>query len=256
MESGMKETATMYRRKSTGIGETVRTLVYALLIAFGVRTFVFEPFNIPSGSLIPTLLIGDYLFVSKFSYGYSAKSVAFGLPLFNGRILSSTPKVGDIVVFKNPVDNTVYIKRLIGMPGDRVQMLQGRLYVNGQKIDRTEVENFVEGTFGGRPILRKQYEETLPNGVKHRILENDGDDGRLDNTREYLVPDGNYFMMGDNRDNSQDSRVPDKVGYVPEENLIGRAELIWFSLDEDAHFWEFWKWPTSIRFNRLLQIIR
>jgi signal peptidase I len=251
----MRDAETMPRRKSSGIGETARTLVYALLIAFGIRTFVVEPFNIPSGSLIPTLLIGDYLFVTKFSYGYSAKTIAFGLPLFKGRILASTPKRGDIIVFRNQVDGIVYIKRLIGLPGDKVQMISGRLWINGQQVERHEIEPYVTTTNWGQKINELQYEETLPNGVKHRIIERRGDNGDWDNTREYVVPENSYFMMGDNRDNSQDSRTP-QVGYVPEENLIGRAEIVWFSLDEDTHFWELWKWPTSIRWSRLFMLIR
>ncbi|GIL38649.1 signal peptidase I [Roseiterribacter gracilis] len=250
----------MTRTKSTGIGETARTLVYALLIAFGIRTFVVEPFNIPSGSLIPTLLVGDYLFVTKFSYGYSAKTIAFGAPLFKGRILASTPKRGDIIVFRNQVDGVVYIKRLIGLPGDKVQMLQGRLWINGKQVERREIEPYVTKTNWGRSVSEIQYEEILPSSlgsasVTHRIIERNGDAGQWDTTGEYSVPDGNYFFMGDNRDNSQDSRTP-QVGLVPEENLIGRAEIVWFSLDEDTHFWELWKWPTSIRWSRLFMLIR
>jgi signal peptidase I len=250
----MREADTITRRKSSGIGETARTLIYALLIAFGIRTFVVEPFNIPSGSLIPTLLIGDYLFVTKFSYGYSAKTIAFGLPLFKGRILATTPKRGEIIVFRNQVDGTVYIKRLIGLPGDKVQMLQGRLWINGKQVERREIEPYVSKTSWGRPVSELQYDETLPGGVTHHIIERRGDTGEWDNTGEYVVPDASYFMMGDNRDNSQDSRTP-QVGFVPEENLIGRAEIIWFSLDEDTHFWELWKWPMSIRWSRLLKLI-
>lgn len=256
----MKDSETMTRTKPTGIGETARTLVYALLIAFGIRTFVIEPFNIPSGSLIPTLLVGDYLFVTKFSYGYSAKTIAFGLPLFKGRILATTPKRGDIIVFRNQVDGTVYIKRLIGLPGDKVQMIEGRLWINGKKVERREIDPYVTTTTWGRTVTEQQFEETLPPsanavGVTHRIIERNGDTGAWDNTAEYVVPDGDYFFMGDNRDNSLDSRAP-QVGFVPQENLIGRAEIVWFSLDEDTHFWEIWKWPTSIRWSRLFMLIR
>jgi signal peptidase I len=240
----------MKSKHAGGIVETVRTVVYAILIALFVRTVAYEPFNIPSGSMIPTLLIGDYLFVSKFSYGYSRYSLPLGLPLFSGRILSTPPQRGDVVVFKLPRDNsTDYIKRVIGLPGDRIQMKAGRLYINDELVKRDRIEDYVERE-GAYAIRRFQYTETLPNGVKHRILEM-SDDGPLDNTPVFTVPPDHYFMMGDNRDNSSDSRDPNGgVGYVPGENLVGRADFLFFSTDGSAHFWEVWKWPFAVRYAR------
>ena len=241
----------MSEKKASGWGETIRTIVYAVLIALVVRTFLYEPFNIPSGSMIPTLLVGDYLFVSKFSYGYSRYSFPLGLPPFDGRVLSDTPERGDVAVFKLPTDNeTDYIKRLIGLPGDQIQVKGGVLHINGDPVKRQKLaERRVMG-FGGRMQVTTEYVETLPNGRRHLIWE-DSDHAPLDNTEVYMVPEGHYFAMGDNRDNSQDSRVLSQVGYVPFENLIGRAEFLFFSTDGSARIWELWKWPTAIRFGRL-----
>ncbi|MEC4590682.1 MULTISPECIES: signal peptidase I [Nitrospirillum] len=233
-------------------GDVVRTVIYALIIALGVRTVAFEPFNIPSGSMIPTLLIGDYVFVSKFSYGYSRYSLPLGLPLFHGRIFGSVPERGDVVVFRLPTDTSQdYIKRVIGLPGDRIQMIDGILHINGEPVKRERVEDYTMETPFGRQSAVPRYIETLPNGVKHTIIEIMGDDGGLDNTPVYTVPEGHIFCMGDNRDNSQDSRVLNVVGYVPLENVVGKAQFKFFSLEEGVHFWEFWKWPTSIRFGQI-----
>ena len=240
------------RQESGGWGESIRTIAYAVLIALVIRTFAFEPFNIPTGSMIPTLLIGDYLFVSKFSYGYSKHSLPFSLPLIPGRVMFSPPERGDVVVFKKPSDNkTDYIKRVIGLPGDRIQVKEGRLYINSQIVERTRTEPFAYEE-GSRVALIPQYVETLPNGRKHVILEL-SDRGPLDDTPEYVVPAGHYFAMGDNRDNSQDSRVLSEVGYIPAENLVGKAQVLFFSTSGQAQIWEFWKWPKAIRFGRLLQ---
>jgi signal peptidase I len=234
-------------------GETGRTVLYAGLIALGIRTFAYEPFNIPSGSMIPTLLVGDYLFVSKFSYGYSKHSFPFSLAPFKGRILKGEPERGDVVVFKEPRDNkTDFIKRLVGLPGDRIQMKGGILHINGEPVKRERIADYVFKNDYGSTERRIQYLETLPNGRVHLIIE--VDDERLsDNTPEFQVPDNHYFAMGDNRDNSQDSRF---IGFVPAENLVGRAEFLWFSSDGSASFFEFWKWPSAIRFSRLFGAVR
>ena len=239
------------RKKSSGFWETVRTVVYAIVIAIVVRTFAYEPFNIPSGSMIPTLLVGDYLFVSKFSYGYSRHSLPFGLPLFSGRIFGNAPKRGDVVVFKKPTDTHIdYIKRLIGLPGDHVQVVHGELLINGQKVDRKQADDYVEHDSQGNTLRVAEYQETLPGGVTHPILRlPDSDELGANNTIEFIVPPDHYFMMGDNRDNSADSRVLNDVGYVPAENLVGRAEFIFFSAD-GAALWEVWKWPWAIRWSR------
>ena len=245
----------MARKSSGGWGESLKTILYAALIAVGIRTVAFEPFNIPSGSMIPTLLVGDYLFVSKFSYGYSRHSMPFSPNLFEGRIFGRMPERGDVAVFKLPRDNaTDYIKRIIGLPGDRVQVRNGILHINGQAVRRESLGPFtVEGD--GPRITVRRYRETLPGGRVHEILEMQ-DDGGFDNTPEFLVPPGHVFVMGDNRDNSLDSRAMGVVGFVPLENLLGRAEIIFFSVDETAVWWQPWTWPFAIRWNRLFMGVR
>ncbi|MCB1884183.1 MAG: signal peptidase I [Geminicoccaceae bacterium] len=239
-------------RKSGGLKDTVRTFVYAVAIALFVRTFFYEPFNIPSGSMKPTLLVGDYLFVSKFSYGYSRYSIPFSPDLFDGRILSSLPDRGDIVVFKLPSDNsTDYIKRVVGLPGDQVQVIEGLVYINGEAVPQKPV-----GTFGedvdGQKLTVPMLEERLPGEDHvHDVLDITSL-GRLDNTGVYSVPEDHVFVMGDNRDNSLDSRT-DHVGFVPLENLVGRADFLLFSIDETWSFWQPWTWVTAIRFNRLFR---
>ncbi len=245
----------MATRKSAKFWDTVKTVAYAVLIALAIRTVAYEPFNIPSGSMKPTLLVGDYLFVSKFSYGYSRHSLPLSLPLIPGRILMSEPERGDIAVFKLPSDNkTDYIKRIIGLPGDRIQVSKGRLHVNGKQVVRRRVADFIEIDEYGRIHRTAQFDETLPNGRTHRILEHT-DQGQLDNTPVYVVPEGHYFAMGDNRDNSLDSRVLGGVGFVPAENLVGRAEILFFSIDGSASVWEFWRWPATIRFKRFFDLV-
>jgi signal peptidase I len=243
-------------QKGGGLGETVKIVIQALLLALVVRTFLFQPFNIPSGSMKDTLLVGDYLFVSKYAYGYSRFSLPFGqyFPSF-GRVWGSLPKRGDIVVFKLPRDeSTDYIKRVIGLPGDKIQMINSVLYINGKAVPRVQ-DGFYEtkDAFGAETKVQR-YRETLPNGVSYDTLALDPN-GFEDNTPVYEVPPDHLFMMGDNRDNSTDSRVLSAVGYVPVENLVGRAEILFFSVHEDAAAWEFWKWPWTVRWDRIFKLL-
>ena len=223
------------KRKEGGFAETIRVVFHALIIALVIRTFLFQPFNIPSGSMIPTLLVGDYLFVSKYSYGYTHYSFPFSPPFFSGRIFGSQPQRGDVVVFRLPKDDSIdYIKRLIGLPGDHVESRNKVLYINGKEMKQIALDSTVddEPAIGGIPeqhIPVEVKEEDL-DGVKHRIFVNQG----LGLTEDFdvVVPPGNYFMMGDNRDNSDDSRM---WGFVPDKNLIGKAFGIWMSWDAIHH---------------------
>jgi signal peptidase I len=245
---------------TSGWWETIKIVLQALAIALVVRVFFYQPFNIPSGSMKDTLLVGDYLFVSKLSYGYSRYSFPFSLNLFSGRIWSAEPKRGDVVVFKLPRDPSFdYIKRVIGLPGDEISVRGGVVYLNGKEIPRQRVGDFVTREDGG-PLRRiPVYQETLPEGRKFRVLDSEPK-GPADNVGPFKVPPAHYFMMGDNRDNSTDSRAPWGVGYVPRENLIGRAEIIFFSaaLDEDEAFriTTPWRWPFDIRWNRFFNLVR
>jgi signal peptidase I len=243
-------------QEKSGVKDTIRVVIHALILALLVRIFLFQPFNIPSGSMIPTLLVGDYLFVSKYSYDYSRYSFPFGPNLFSGRIWAKEPNRGDVVVFKLPRDNeTDYIKRVIGLPGDEIQMIHGVLHINGEAVKKERVDDFVMRDPAGRERHMARYMETLPNGVTYPVLDLINE-GIGDNTEVYKVPEGHFFMMGDNRDNSTDSRFLSEVGYVPFENLVGRAQIIFFSIDEDASFWQIWKWPTDVRWSRILEAVR
>lgn len=234
--------------KKEGFLETVKTVVVAVLLAMIFRSFFYEPFHIPSGSMKGNLLVGDYLFVSKMSYGYSRYSFPFGFPLFKGRIFydQNRPQRGDVVVFRKPNQPDVdFIKRVIGLPGDKIQVVDGRLYINGQQIPRRPVGDFTEFDEASRTqVSIPQYIETLPNGKEYKVLDQTRF-GVVDNTVVYKVPSGHYFMMGDNRDNSTDSRYIHEVGFIPEENLVGRAELIAFSMGEGI----------SLRFDRFFTLI-
>lgn len=286
----------MARAKATqkdGFWETVKTIFWALLIAAAFRTILFQPFSIPSGSMKPTLLVGDYLFVSKFAYGYSRFSLPFSPDVIEGRIWSAEPERGDVVVFKHPgkdecsqgpvetvvgfvrrltgsyvgfVDDCAdYVKRVVGLPGDQLQVIGSLLYINGQPVKMQRIEDFVEPRVPrgnpprppqckrplpaiGGPCIKEQWIETLPDGLSHPVLNITGEMGDAassprgpDNTQIFTVPSGHYFFMGDNRDNSLDSRAD--VGFVPFENLIGRADVIAFSWD--GAFWQFWNWRAD-----------
>lgn len=257
-------------RKSES-GGALKTIFYAVLIAFIVRTFLYEPFNIPSDSMYPGLYKGDYLFVSKFSYGYSNYSFPFSPNISDGRILEGKPKAGDVAVFRQPNNTKVdFIKRVIGTPGDTVQVKGGRLYLNGKLVRRegplTRTDLKTTGnrkaydaltgrectTSAGLPTAAKLYREVLPNGRNYLIYECSDAEQGSDNTGIYKVPAGHYFMMGDNRDNSSDSRFA-TVGMVPVKNFIGKAQFMFFSVNGSANLWEVWKWPGAIRFGRLFQ---
>jgi len=236
--------------------ENFKTLFYALIIALLIRSFLFQPFYIPSSSMEPNLLIGDRLFVSKFSYGYSRHSLPFSPKIFNNRILINEPEVGDIIVFKTPADNrTDYIKRLIGMPGDKIQIINENLYINGIKIRKKKIENLFSITCGGVTLDVDFYEETLPNGKNHISVYRK--EGTMVNTDEYLVPENHYFFMGDNRDCSKDSRFLSSVGYVNINNFVGKAQVIFFSSNkEKGQLYKFWRWNESLRISRFFEKIK
>ena len=235
------------------IYDNAKTLLGALIIAILIRSLLFQPFYIPSSSMEPSLLVGDRLFVSKYSYGYSRHSFPFSPPIFNGRIMFSEPKRGDVVVFKTPADNrTDYIKRLIGLPGDEIQFINGELIINGKKVNRKPIK-IVEPIRCGNFLLKTNtFIETLPNGVKHFVTYRK--EGTLQNTKKYIVPKNHYFLMGDNRDCSKDSRYQDDVGFVNNLNLVGKAKIIFFSNDTKiSSLLKFWNLPNSFRLDRTLK---
>ena len=230
--------------------ENIKTFLYALIIAIIIRSLIIQPFYIPSSSMEPTLLVGDRLFVTKFSYGYSKHSFPFSPPILNKRIMFNTPERGDVIVFKTPADNrTDYIKRLIGLPGDKVQFIDSNLYLNNSEILRSKVLNKSKIYCGSKSIEVFKFEEKMPNGKTfHTVyLKN----YTYKNSDVYTVPENHYFFLGDNRDCSKDSRYLSSVGYVHKDNLVGKAQLIFFSSDKKiGSLFSFWKWNKSIRFNR------
>jgi signal peptidase I len=239
--------------------EIIKTVVYALLIALFLRVIFFQPYTIPSASMEPNLYEGDYIIVSKYSYGWSRHSIPFSPPLFQGRIFFHAPHRGDIVVFKLPSNTHVdYVKRLIGVPGDRIQMKKGLLYLNDQQVPRSYLGSVKEDSGYGfvRDVFR--YKETLPGG-KTFTTNDFGPDGELDNTDVYVVPEGYYFMMGDNRDNSSDSRVAPAnggVGFVPAENLEGKAQIILLSWSPGASIFKPWTWVMNARPSRFFHLLQ
>jgi len=243
----------MMKNKNSLISN-LKSISLAVLIALIIRSFFAEPFNIPSGSMKPNLLVGDFIFVSKWSYGFSKHSLPFSIPLFSGKIFSKLPERGEVVVFKTPEDNrTDYIKRVIGLPGDRIQIIDGRIIINDNLILRKKLNDFIDTDKNSSIKRVRKYKEYFFN--KEIEVLDIMDQGIVDNTNLYVVPEGHFFVMGDNRDNSQDSRFTNIVGYIPIENLIGKAQFIFFSL-ENSRFLELWKWPKAIRTKRLFMQIQ
>ncbi len=235
--------------------ENVKTLLFALLIAIIIRSFLIQPFYIPSSSMEPNLLVGDRLFVTKYSYGYSKHSLPFSPPLFNGRLLSKNPKRGDVIVFKTPADNrTDYIKRLIGLPGDKIQFIDSNLYVNNSEILKSRISQNDIIFCGENNINVFTFEESLTNGKKYNTVYLK--DFSFQNSDIFIVPQDHYFFLGDNRDCSKDSRFLSSVGYVHKDNLVGKAQFIFFSSDKSVgSIFYFWKWKRSIRFDRFFKKI-
>ena len=233
------------------IKSNLLTLFYALVIALIIRTFLIQPFFIPSSSMEPNLLVGDRLFASKFDYGYSKHSFPFSLGPISNRIFSNVPDRGDVIIFKPPHTNLDYIKRLIGLPGDRIEVQNGNLIINSKSLEYENIREDSKVLKNGRVIKINVLKETLPNGISYEIYNYlDGSPG--DNTKEFVVPENHYFFMGDNRDNSNDSRF---WGTVEFNRLVGKAQIIFFSTEDGSTILEFWKWPFDIQFNRLLKLI-
>lgn len=233
--------------------DLVQVVALAIAAAFLIRIVLFQPFNIPTGSMIPSLLIGDYLFISKYSYGYSRYSLPFRLPLFEGRLFGAEPERGDVVVFH--FAGVDYIKRLVGLPGDRVQMRGGRLYINEAEVARRPLAPLLTRDLYGYDREIPRYEEVLPNGRRYETLDLI-ENGAGDTTKAYLVPTGHYFMLGDNRDNSSDSRFSAPIGFVPAENLIGKAQFLYFSKAAPPEDRNAPRKDGFIRWERLLKAVR
>ena len=278
-----KDASKQESSQKSNFWDTSKTLIFALLVAFALRSFLFEPFNIPSGSMIPNLLVGDFLFVSKWTHGYSRYSFPFGFNIFSGRILEfQKPQSGEVMVFKNPRDtDSQWIKRTVGLPGDTVQMKEGILHINGTPAKLEYVGNYTYFDADDNSTHTAQkFIETFPNGNQHFIIkETPFGEGRLDSTPLYEVPAGHYFMMGDNRDNSGDSRIINNLGFVPAEYILGSADLIYFSTEyaywphstpnhpmnwlslsdwfaPQFIWWQPWKWFSSIRYDRFFKRIQ
>ena len=236
--------------------DNLKTLLIALFIAVIIRSLLFQPFYIPSSSMEPTLLVGDRIFVSKYTYGYSKHSFPFSPPILNKRIFSSEPKYGDLIVFKTPSDNrTDFIKRLVGLPGDKIQIKNGDLLINQEKVEKEEMLNDFEIKCGGENIDVKLFNEILPNNIKHTVVYNKI--GSMVNSDLYIVPEDHYFLLGDNRDCSRDSRFLSSVGYVHKDNLVGKARLIFFSNDtNNGSVLKIWNWNNSFRFKRLFKKLK
>ena len=248
-------------RNTTSVVEFFKTIFFAGLISIGIHIFLFEPFFIPSGSMVPTLLVGDYLFVNKFAYGFSHFSLPFSPNIFPGRIFGHLPVRGAVIVFRPPGElGTDFIKRVIGLPRDTIQVTEGQLYINDTVVARTYEGDYTDDS-SGMPIVGRKFSEILPNGEAHAILkvtDGPGDTGSFDpnNTPVYRVPPGDLFVMGDNRDNSEDSRFMDgPVGFLPLENVVGPADMIFFSINWRSPVYEFWEWPSEIRWGRIFRRI-
>jgi signal peptidase I len=240
-------------KKKNNFFSNVKSVSLAVFIALLIRSFIAEPFNIPSGSMKPNLLVGDFIFVSKWSYGYSKHSLPFSLPLIPKKIFSKFPNRGDIVVFKTPEDNrTDYIKRVIGIPGDKIRIVNGEIKLNDSFIVRKKMNDFVDNDKKASMKRVRKYKE-FHNQLTYEVLDI-MDNGIADNTELFEVPEEYFFVMGDNRDNSQDSRFK-TVGFIPVDNLVGKARFIFFSL-ENSRFLEIWKWPKAIRGSRIFKTIK
>ena len=235
--------------------DNIKTIFYALIIALIIRSLFFQPFYIPSSSMEPNLLVGDRLFVSKYTYGYSRHSLPFSPKIYDKRLFEDFPKRGEVIVFKTPADNrTDYIKRLIGLPGDVIQIIEGDLYLNDVLVHKNKLEVSLNINCGRESIETDTFMETLPNGTSYIAVYRK--EGKMRNTDKFIVPANHYFFMGDNRDCSRDSRFLGSVGYVSFNNLVGKAQVIFFSNDSTEHsFFKFWKWNKTIRIDRLFKKI-
>ena len=241
-------------RRYKNILSNFKSVILAILIALIIRSFVFEPFNIPSGSMKPNLLVGDFIFVSKWSYGFSRHSLPFSIPLIPNKIFQKVPERGDVVVFKTPENNrTDYIKRVIALPGDKIRVTNGIIFINNTEIYRKKLDDFIDTDLNVNNKRVRKYKEFFFD-LEINILDIT-DNGIADNTREFIIPDDHFFVMGDNRDNSQDSRFINSVGFIPYENLVGKARFIFFSL-ENSRFLQVWKWPKAIRGSRIFKTIK